>query len=351
MFANMALWAGGRGRTGAAVTARRAGWVRTRRGLDRAGRPGVCATALAAATVLAVAGCSGSSAPEASPGTSAPASSDPVPSTPVPSAPAVADPAVGAALAALEGEFGVRLGVFAVDTGSGQVVEHRADEAFPYASTYKALAAAAVLDRTTDAQLDEVVGYTAGDLVTHSPVTELHAGTGLPLREMLAAALQVSDNTAGNLLFDRLGGTAGFEQALRELGDTVTSADRYEPDLNTAVPGDGRDTSTPRALAADLRAVAVDDALDPGDRAALLGWMPSSTTGAGLVRAGVPAGWEVADKSGTAAYGSRNDLAVVAPPGRAPVVLAVLSTHPEADAEPSDAVIARATELVVSTLR
>ena len=268
----------------------------------------------------------------------------------VSSASRTAVPAAGPALAALETEVGVRLGVYAVDTGSGEVVEHRADERFPYASTYKALAAAAVLDRTTPAQLDEVVRYTAADLVTYSPVTELHVDTGMPLRDVAAAALQVSDNTAGNLLFDAVGGTAGFEQELRALGDDVTAADRYEPDLNTAVPGDERDTSSPRALATDLRAFAVGDALDPDDRALLLDWMRSSTTGTGLVRAGVPAGWEVADKSGTAAYGTRNDLAVVTPPGRAPIVLAVLSTHPGADAEPADAVVARATEIAVAAL-
>ena len=326
------------------------GWVRTRRGVGVARRPGICATALAAVTVLAVAGCSGGAAPGASPALSAPTSSAPAPAAPASAAPPVTDPAVGVALAALEEESGRRLGVYAVDTGSGAVVEHRADERFPYASTHKALTAAAVLDRTTDAELDVVVRWTAGDLVTYSPVTELHVGTGLPLRDVLAAALQVSDNTAGNLLLDELGGTAGLEQVLRGLGDDVTSPDRYEPELNTGVPGDERDTSTPRALAGDLRAVAVGDALDPEDRALLLGWMRSSTTGGALVRAGVPDGWDVADKSGTAAYGTRNDLAVVTPPGRAPIVLAVLSTHPGADAEPADAVVARATEIAVAAL-
>ncbi|MBB3676039.1 class A beta-lactamase [Modestobacter versicolor] len=300
--------------------------------------------ALVASTSLALllTGCG--DAPSASP----PASTSTATSAPAPAP--TTDPAVEEALAALEAEFGVRLGVHAVDTGSGEVVEHRADEPFPYASTYKALAAGAVLDRTTPAQLDEVVTWTAADLVTYSPVTELHVGTGLPLRDVLAAALQVSDNTAGNVLFDQLGGTEGFEEELRALGDTATSAERYEPELNTAVPGDARDTSTPRALATDLQALAVGDALEAEDRELLLGWMRTATTGTGLVRAGVPAGWEVADKSGTAAYGTRNDIAVVQPPGRAPIVLAVLSTHPAADAEPSDEVVARAAAVVAGAL-
>ncbi|MCZ2809929.1 class A beta-lactamase [Modestobacter sp. VKM Ac-2979] len=300
-----------------------------------------------AATVpflLLVTGCGSPDAPSAAPATSTSAATSAAET-------GSTDAAAEAALAALETEFGVRLGVFAVDTGSEEVVEHRADELFPYASTYKALAAAAVLDRTTPAQLDEVVTYTTEDLVTYSPVTELHVDTGMTLHDVAAAAVQVSDNTAGNLLVDQLGGTAAFEQELRELGDETTSADRYEPELNTAVPGDERDTSTPRALATDLRAVAVDDALEPDDRALLLEWMRTATTGAALVRAGVPAGWEVADKSGSAEHGTRNDIAVVQPPGRAPIVLAVLSTHPGADAEPSDAVVARAAEVVATALR
>ncbi|KGH46002.1 beta-lactamase [Modestobacter caceresii] len=299
--------------------------------------------AVALTVLLALAGCSGGPGPVAAPSSSSSApSSSSLPATP--------DPAVGEALTALEGEFDARLGLYAVDTGSGQVVAHRADERFGYASTHKALSAAAVLDRTTDAELDQVVTYTAEDLVTHSPVTEAHVGAGLPLRELAAAAVQHSDNTAANLLFDRLGGPAGLEQALRDLGDDVTSVDRTETALNTAVPGDVRDTSTPRALATDLQAVLLGDALDPADRDLLTGWMRDNATGGTLVRAGVPADWQVADKSGGGGHGTRNDIAVVWPPDGAPIVLAVLSSRDEADAEYSDALIARATDIAVTAL-
>jgi beta-lactamase class A len=304
----------------------------------RAQRAAVALTAL-----LALAGCSGGPGPVAAPSSSSSApSSSTLPATPA--------PAVGEALTALEGEFDARLGLYAVDTGSGQVVAHRADERFGYASTHKALSAAAVLDRTSDAELDQVVTYTAEDLVPHSPVTEAHVGAGLPLRELAAAAVQHSDNTAANLLFDRLGGPAGLEQALRDLGDDVTSVDRTETALNTAVPGDVRDTSTPRALATDLQAVLLGDALDPADRDLLTGWMRDNATGGTLVRAGVPADWQVADKSGGGGHGTRNDIAVVWPPDGAPIVLAVLSSRDEADAEYSDALIARATDIAVTAL-
>ncbi|WP_035858010.1 class A beta-lactamase [Cryptosporangium arvum] len=255
------------------------------------------------------------------------------------------------ALRRLESTYDARLGVYAVDTGTGRTVAYRADERFAYASTYKALAAAAVLDRTDPADLNRVVRYTAADVVDGSPVTAEHAGRGLPLGRIAEAAITKSDNTAGNLLFRELGGPAGFERELRCLGDRVTSADRLEPALNGAVPGDVRDTSTPRALAADLRAYALGDALDVADRGRLVGWLRGNTTGAELIRAGVPAGWIVGDKTGAAEYGTRNDIAVLWPPSGAPIVLTVLSRKTDADAKYDNALIADAARVVSAELR
>ncbi|MEU8370504.1 class A beta-lactamase [Micromonospora tulbaghiae] len=300
------------------------------------------------ATAL-VAGCTESRRPEAASPTSAPAtpaasatpSAAPTPS-PVPAPPE---------LAALERRTGARIGVFAVDTGTGRTLAHRADERFAYASTCKALAAGAMLAATSDAERDRVVRYRRADLVAHSPVTERHVETGMTLRDAAEAAVRYSDNTAGNLLFDALGGPAGFARALREVGDQVTRPARTEPELNAATPGDERDTSTPRALAGSLRAYALGEALRPADRDLLLGWMRASTTGSGLVRAGVPAGWQVADKSGTGGYGTRNDIAVVWPPDRAPIVLAVMTSRDSRDAKPDDALVAQAARATVTALR
>lgn len=258
--------------------------------------------------------------------------------------------AAAEAFAELEQRFDVRLGVFAVDTGSERTVAHRAEERFAYASTYKALAAAAVLDRTDGPQLDEPVSYEAEDLVPHSPVTAERLGTGLTLGEAAEAAVRRSDNTAGNLLLEALGGPAGFDADLAALGDGVTQADRLEPALNDTAPGDPRDTSTPHALATTLRAYAVDDALAPDDRRLLLDWMTGNATGDTLIRAGVPGDWTVADKSGAAAHGTRNDIAVLRPPSSAPIVLAVLSDRQEPDAEYDDAVVAAAARCVADAL-
>ncbi|ABS03417.1 class A beta-lactamase [Kineococcus radiotolerans] len=265
--------------------------------------------------------------------------------------PPAAAPDVAAQLARLEREFDARLGVFALDTGTGASVVHRADERFAYASTFKVLAAAAVLDRTSAEELDEVVPFTAEDLVDHSPVTELHVGAGMSLRDLAAAATTVSDNTAANLLLEHLGGPGGFESALRELGDTVTDPERTETALNEAAPGDVRDTSTPRAMATDLHAYALGDALGEEDRAVLVGWMRANTTGDALIRAGVPEGWVVGDRTGAGGYGTRNAVAVVWPPAGAPLVLVVMSDRDAEDADHDDALVAAATAVAVAAVR
>ncbi|MEV6633573.1 class A beta-lactamase [Actinoplanes sp. NPDC051470] len=256
--------------------------------------------------------------------------------------------APGPTFAGLEADHDARLGVYAVDTGTGRTVTYQADQRFAYASTFKALAAAAVLDNTTDADLDRIVHYTRADLVDYSPITSLHVDEGMPLGDIASAAITVSDNTAGNLLFRELGGPDGLERELRLIGDRVTSVDRIEPDLNTAVPGDRRDTSTPRALGADLRAYAVGCSRD---HAQLVAWLRANTTGDNTIRAGVPAGWTVGDKTGTAAYGTRNDIAVLWPPTGAPIVLTVLTTHDDAGAATDDKLIADATRLALAQLR
>ncbi|MFI6068141.1 class A beta-lactamase [Micromonospora sp. NPDC051227] len=291
-----------------------------------------------ASTVVSLAGCgSGGEATEAR-------------TTPSPEVTLAPLPAADQEFRRLEEQFGARLGIYAVDTGTGRTVEYRADDRFAYASTWKALAAAEVLDGTTDAQLDRVVRYSARDLVAHSPVTGKHVGEGMSLRALADAAVRYSDNTAGNLLLRHLGGPPGFEAKLRALGDTVTDVARYETALNEGTPGDKRDTSTARALAGDLRAYTVGVALEPADRDVLVGWLRGNTTGAALVRAGVPAGWVVGDKTGTGGYGTRNDIAVIWPPDRAPIVLAVLSSRDKEDATPEDSLIAQATRVVVAQL-
>ncbi|ACU74022.1 Beta-lactamase [Catenulispora acidiphila DSM 44928] len=255
-----------------------------------------------------------------------------------------------AAFAQIAAHYQAQLGVYAVDTGSGRTVGYQADQRFAFCSTIKALAAAELLHRDTDAQLAQTIHYSASDLVDYSPVTSQHVNDGMTLTAVMTAAIEVSDNTALNLMLDRLGGPAGLQTALRGMNDATTDADRPEPAVNSAVPGDVRDTSTPRAMAEDLRAYVLGNALSPQRRALLTSWLTANTTGGPYIRAAVPAGWTVGDKTGNGDYGTRNDIAVLWPPHRAPIVIAVLSHRDGKDATSADALIADATKVALQQL-
>ncbi|MFW5438002.1 class A beta-lactamase [Paenibacillus apiarius] len=253
--------------------------------------------------------------------------------------------------AQLEKKFDARLGVYAIDTVTNQTVTYRPNERFAYASTYKALAAGAMLQKNSIDQLDEVITYTKDDLVEYSPITEKHVATGMTLGEIAEAAVRYSDNTAGNLLFKELDGPKGFEKALRQIGDRVTKADRFETELNEAIPGDIRDTSTAKALATDLKAFTIGNALPVDKRKILTDWMRGNATGDKLIRAGVPTDWVVGDKSGAGSYGTRNDIAIVWPPNRAPTIIAILSSRDKKDATYNNELIAEAAKVTMNALK
>ena len=296
---------------------------------------------LAAVSLAALTGCS------ASDGTAGPAQpATTAGTTEAARATAATDPE----FARLEEEFDARLGVYALDTGTDEVVEHRADERFAYCSTFKVLAFGAVLQQTSVDDLDRVVTYTEDDLVNYTPITEQHVDSGMSLRALGDAALRYSDNTAANLLLAELGGPGGLDEALDAIGDDVTHVDRIEPGLSEAVPGDVRDTSTPRAMATSLEEFTLGDALPQDKREIVIEMMRGNTTGDELIRAGVPDDWEVGDKTGSGSYGTRNDIAILWPPEGDPIVLAVMSTRDVEDAEYDNALIADAAEVVVDAL-
>ncbi|MFD9500019.1 class A beta-lactamase [Streptomyces sp. NPDC060035] len=251
----------------------------------------------------------------------------------------------------LERRFDARLGVYAVDTETGREVAYNAGERFAYVSTFKVLAAGAVLRKYSLGGMGQTVTYSRNDLVAPSPVTAQHVGNGMTLGTLCDAAVRFGDNTAANLLFDQVGGPQGLGAVLEEIGDGVTRMERREPQLNDWEPGATRDTSTPRALASDLRAFVLGDVLGKGERAQLTEWLRTSTTGAGLIEAGVPDGWEVGDKSGAGStYGTRNDIAVVWPPDAAPIVMAIMSNRTKDGADYDDGLIAQAASVVAGSL-
>ncbi|MCT2548303.1 class A beta-lactamase [Streptomyces atratus] len=251
----------------------------------------------------------------------------------------------------LERKYDARLGVYAIDTGTGREVTHNDGERFAHASTFKALAAGAALRKYSLGGMDEVIKYSKKDLVSGSPVSEKHVGTGMSLSALCDAAVRFSDNTAANLLLDRLGGPRGLDAVLAGIGDDVTRMEHREPELNRWSPGATADTSTPRALAGDLRAFVLGDLLGNGERAQLTKWLRTNTTGAELIRAGMPRGWVVGDKTGSGGtYGTRNDIAVVWRPDGAPVVVAILSNRFQEDAEYDNALVAEAASVVAEAL-
>ena len=254
------------------------------------------------------------------------------------------------ALRRLERRFDARLGVYALDTTTGRELKYRAGEPFALCSTFKALAAAAVLDRHSLKGLDRVVRFTEADLMASSFVTRDRVRTGLTLREACDAAVRFSDGTAGNLLLREIGGPAGLTEYLRGLGDEVTRVDRTEPHHARTTPGDPRDTTHPRAIGTDYREIVLGDALPRAERAFLRDLLERNTTGDKRIRAGLPRDWTVADRTGTGAYGAANDIAIAWPPAAEPLVIAIMTHGRTPDAKPAEALIAAAARFTAASL-
>jgi len=254
-------------------------------------------------------------------------------------------------LQAIERRSGGRLGVAILDTGNGMSYGHRAGERFPMASTFKFLAAAFVLHRVDIGQekLDRTIAVKASDLVDYSPATQPRAG-GAPMSmaELCDAAVTLSDNTAANLMLASFGGPAALTAYARSLGDSMSRLDRTEPTLNEATPGDVRDTTTPEAMVATMHKLVLGSALTEPSRNQLRQWLLDNKTGDTRLRALLPAGWRVGDKTGTAAHGTTNDIGVIWPPGRAPIVVAAYLTETRRPMAQRNATIAQVGQLVAS---
>jgi beta-lactamase class A len=255
-------------------------------------------------------------------------------------------------LAAIEAKVGGRLGVYALDVASGRTLAHRAGERFAMCSTFKAMAVAALLNRVDAGKetLDRFIRFGEADLLSYAPVAKAHlAAGGMSLADMCQAAIEYSDNTAANAILAAIGDPGGWTRFVRSLGDAKSRLDRNEPTLNTAIPGDPRDTAVPAAMASDLKHVLLGDALSPASRERLTGWMVDCKTGLARLRAGLPAGWRVADKTGTGENATSNDIAVAWSP-RGPIVITCYLTGARAaSADARDAAIADVGRLVAET--
>lgn len=256
-------------------------------------------------------------------------------------------------LASIERGVDGRLGVAIHDLDTGLQAGYRADERFPMCSTFKLMLAAAILARVDrrEENLERRIVFGPDRLERYAPVTKRHVGEpGMSIADLCDASVTLSDNTAANLLLETLGGPAGVTAFMRRLGDTVTRMDRTEPSLNTAIPGDLRDTTTPIAMLGSMQKVMLGDALSAASRAQLLAWGVGNRTGDARLRAGVPHGWRVADKTGTGERGATNDIGVLWPEERAPILVTVYLTETHAPDRARDAAIAEVTRTVARHL-
>jgi beta-lactamase class A len=255
-------------------------------------------------------------------------------------------------IATIERRVGGRLGVFALDTSRGKEIKYRATEPFPICSTFKFLLAAAILERVdkNNEKLDRRISYSENDLLGYAPVTKEHVKDGMTISELCEAAIELSDNTAANLLLQTIGGPSKLTEYVRSLGDSITRLDRTEPTLNTAIPGDDRDTTSAVAMANDMKTLLLGKALSESSRQRLQDWLIANKTGAKRLRSGMPSTWRIGDKTGTGENGATNDIAIVWPLNRAPFLVTVYFMGSNAPSSEREAVIAEVGRLVADSL-
>jgi len=224
--------------------------------------------------------------------------------------------------------IGGRLGVHVLDSQSGKRFGIDENSRYAMTSTFKLGLAAALLwqvDRKAFT-LDHRIHIEKSQLLANSPAVEvklMSTADAMTVRELLAAAVTQGDNAATNILLRAMGGPSTVTEFFRTLGDNVTRLDRFELELNSNVPDDPRDTTTPRAMVDSMLAIFTRDVLALPSRALLIDWLTASKTGVDRVRAGLPRSWNGGDKSGTGANGAVNDIVITYPPGRRPIFIAV----------------------------
>jgi beta-lactamase class A len=257
------------------------------------------------------------------------------------------------AIVALEKKHGGRLGVALFDTGTNRLITYRGDERFALCSTFKLLAVAFVLSRVDRGQedLSRRIVYRKSDLVSYSPITETHVDDGMTVAALCKAALTLSDNTAANLLLASFGGPQALTSYLRSIGDIVTRLDRTEPDLNDVVPGDMRDTTSPAAMLQTMQTLLLGNALSAASRAQLIAWLVANKTGDKRLRAGLPKDWRIGDKTGSGAHGETNDVAIIWPPERAPIIVTVYYADSNAPEYERNAVLSELGRIVLEFMK
>ncbi len=251
----------------------------------------------------------------------------------------------------IEHELDARVGVMIRDSGSEWSFTHRPDERFLMTSTFKTMLCGAVLQRVDegDLDLDEQIMIAPAAMVAYAPVTETMIGNMMSVGDLCYAALDMSDNTATNLLIDRIGGPQSVTEFLRDIGDPTSRLDRREPEVNTFAPGDPRDTTTPVAMATTMETLLVGGVLTDQSRAQLVDWMSEGGVTGALIRASTPDGWHVADRSGSGNF-NRNITAMVTPPADAPYFIAIFLSDADADFNTRNAAVIDLSDAVMQVI-
>jgi Beta-lactamase class A len=266
------------------------------------------------------------------------------------SLPAFAHQATVEQVKGAEQKLSARVGYAELDLTSGRLLEsYRADERFPMMSTFKVLLCGAVLARVDEGkeQLDRHVKYQKSDLIVYSPVTEKHIEDGMTIGELCEATITMSDNTAANLLLTAMGGPQKLTDFLRKTGDSVTRLDRWEPELNEALPGDSRDTTTPEHMAQTLRQLLTGKTLTAASQKQLIDWMEADKVAGPLLRSVLPAGWFIADKTGAGERGSRGIVATMGPDGKPSRIVVIYMTETQASMDERNKQIAEIGDVLI----
>lgn len=254
-------------------------------------------------------------------------------------------------LSALENISGGRIGLSVINTENSNSVRYHAKQRFAFCSTYKLMLVADVLQRSIEDKglLQRKLYYKKSELMAYSPITTKHQKRGMTVKQLCAAAM-LSDNTAANLLLKNISGPQALNKFARAIGDKAFRLDRTEPTLNSAIPGDIRDTTTPTAMAKSMDKLVLGKVLPPPQRKQLQRWLKQNTTGDSRIRASVAHNWVVGDKTGTGDYGTTNDIGIIWPPKHKPIVMVIYFTQSNKDAAPKNAVIASVTRIVLKAL-
>lgn len=253
---------------------------------------------------------------------------------------------VNTKLQTIEKQYHLKIGLYALDTNSEQVITHHADDRFPFQSTFKFMGVSALLAQDDQKHLlQKKVFMHPRNIVFWHPVSGKYLNQYVTLQTLAEAAISYSDNTAINIIIHELGGLKVVNKFAHRMGNTSFNLAHYEVQLNSN-PQDTTDTSTPKEMALSIQKILLGTTLTAKNKSLLLDWMKNNTTGYHRIRAGVPLGWSVADKTGSGSYGIANDIGIAWSPACKPIVLSIFTVSEQPNAKPNDAVITKITQIL-----